>query len=53
MHASQFGLVRDDQLAEYQRELGDRLEVVAVPGGHVVYWDAFEETADALERFLL
>ena len=53
VHASQFGLVRDDQLAEYQRELGDRLEVVAVPGGHVVYWDAFEETADALERFLL
>jgi hypothetical protein len=23
-----------------------------VPGGHIVYWDAYEETADALERFL-
>jgi lipase len=52
-HASQFGLVREEQLEQYERELGDRLEVVAVPGGHIVYWDAFEETADALERFLL
>ena len=27
-------------------------EIVAVPGGHVVYWDAYEETAGAIERFL-
>ena len=52
VHASRFGLVRDEQLAEYVAELGDRLEVVAVPGGHVVYWDAFEETGDAVEKFL-
>jgi lipase len=32
-------------------ELAD-LEVVTVPGRHVVLWDAYEETADAIERFL-
>jgi lipase len=52
IHASQFGLVREDQLEEYGRVIRDRLEIAAVPGGHIVYWDAYEETADALERFL-
>jgi lipase len=33
-------------------ELGERLEVVPVPGRHIVLWDAFEETADAIEAFL-
>ena len=33
-------------------ELGDLLTVVIVPGRHVVLWDAFEETADAIEAFL-
>ena len=28
------------------------LEVVTVPGRHVVLWDAYEETADAIETFL-
>ena len=32
-------------------ELGD-LEVVTVPGRHVVLWDAYEETADAIAAFL-
>ena len=32
--------------------LGDLIEIVEVPGGHMVYWDAYEETADALERVL-
>ena len=53
VHASQFGLVRDEQLEEYERELGGGLELVGVRGGHIVYWDAFEETADAVEAFLL
>ena len=48
----EFGLVREDQLEEYSATLGDSLEVVEVPGGHVVYWDAFEETADAVDEFL-
>ena len=33
--------------------LGGRLEVAGVPGGHVVYWDAYEETAAVVEEFLL
>jgi lipase len=53
VHASQFGLVREEQLEEYELALGDGLEVVAVPGGHIVYWDAFEQTADAVEEFLI
>ena len=52
VHAGEFGLVRPDQLDEYERALGDRLRVVEVPGGHIVYWDAFEETADAVDAFL-
>ena len=27
-------------------------EVVTVPGGHVVLWDAYDETAKAVARFL-
>ena len=53
VHAEQFGLVREDQLEEYPAMLGDGLELVAVPGGHIVYWDAFEPTADAVEKFLI
>lgn len=40
------------QLARYRRALGERLEVVTVPGGHVVLWDAFAETADVVAGFL-
>jgi lipase len=36
----------------YREGLGDLLEVVVVPGGHNIHWDSFEETADAIERFL-
>jgi lipase len=36
----------------YRSGLGDDLRVVVVPGGHSVLWDAFDETADAIERFL-
>ena len=53
VYASRFGLVRPDQLEQYQAVLGDRLEAVAVPGGHIVYWDAYEQTANALEKFLI
>jgi lipase len=52
VHAAQFGLVREEQLQEYEAALGEGIEIVAVPGGHVVYWDAYDETADAVERFL-
>lgn len=36
----------------YRAALGDLLEVVVVPGGHSVLWDAFDETANAIEAFI-
>ena len=42
-----------DQLLDDHREaLGDLLEVVTVPGGHTVLWDALDETAGAIADFL-
>jgi lipase len=42
-----------DHLLDAHREaLGDLLEVVTVPGGHTVLWDALDETADAVASFL-
>jgi lipase len=42
----------DHLLDAHRAALGDLLEVVVVPGGHSVLWDALEETADAVARFL-
>lgn len=42
----------DHLLDAHQQALGDLLEVVVVPGGHTVLWDALEETASAVRRFL-
>jgi lipase len=39
-------------LDAHRGALGELLQVVVVPGGHTVLWDAFEETADAVRRFL-
>jgi lipase len=36
----------------FRHELADLLEVVVVPGGHIVLWDAYEQTAKAVARFL-
>jgi pimeloyl-ACP methyl ester carboxylesterase len=52
LYASEFGLVREEQVDAYRSALGDRLRVVTVRGGHMVHWDAYDETAEALERFL-
>lgn len=52
LYAPGFGLVREEQIAAYRETLGDGLEVLAVPGMHMVMWDAFDETATAVERFL-
>jgi lipase len=52
VHASRFGLVREEQLEQYAAALSDRLEIVGVSGDHIVYWDAYEETASVLESFL-
>lgn len=45
-------IVSAGEVELYRAALGDLLEVVVVPGGHTVLWDAFTETADAIERFL-
>jgi lipase len=37
----------------YRDGIGELLEVVDVPGGHTVFWDAFTETADAVDAFLV
>ncbi|MFN2628117.1 MAG: alpha/beta fold hydrolase [Gaiellaceae bacterium] len=52
VHAPGFGLVRAEQVSDYAAALGDRLRVVEVAGGHMVYWDAYTETADAIDAFL-
>jgi len=52
IYAPAFGLVRDEQVAAYSAALGDELEVLAVPGMHMVMWDAFDAVATAVERFL-
>jgi pimeloyl-ACP methyl ester carboxylesterase len=52
LHAGEFGLVREEQVDAYRAALRELVEIVEVPGGHMVYWDAYEATADALERFL-
>lgn len=52
LYAPAFGLVRDEQVAAYREALGDGLEVLEVPGMHMVMWDAFDDVASAVERFL-
>jgi lipase len=48
VYSPTYGLVREDHLEAYR----GRVEVVPVPGLHMVMWSAFDETADAVERFL-
>jgi lipase len=42
----------DHLLDAHRAALGDLLEVVVVPGGHSVTWDALEETSAAIGAFL-
>jgi lipase len=37
----------------YRDGLGDLFQLVDVPGGHTVFWDAFTETANAVDDFLV
>jgi pimeloyl-ACP methyl ester carboxylesterase len=41
-----------EEIETYRATLGDLVEVVAVPGGHTVYWDALTETQAAIAAFL-
>jgi lipase len=45
-------LVSVGEVEHYRAGLGGKLALVVVPAGHSVLWDAFGETADAIERFL-
>jgi lipase len=45
-------LLLDEQVDAYRAALGDLVQIVTVPGGHTVYWDALDETAAAIESFL-
>jgi lipase len=42
----------DHLLEAHRAALGDLLEVVVVPGGHSVLWDALEVSAEAIADFL-
>jgi lipase len=42
----------DHLLEAHRSALGDLLEVVVVPGGHSILWDAFEETAEVIADFV-
>ncbi len=42
----------DHLLDAHVAALGELLQVVRVPGGHTVLWDALDETFDAVESFL-
>jgi lipase len=52
LYAPASELVRADQVGAYRAALGELLDAVTVSGGHMVLWDAFAETADAVESFL-
>ena len=45
LYAPDYGLVREEHVAQYEH-------VVTVPGMHMVMWEAFDEVASAVERFL-
>lgn len=45
-------LVSAAELVHYRDALGDLLQVAVVPGGHIVLWDAYEETSAAIAAFL-
>jgi pimeloyl-ACP methyl ester carboxylesterase len=42
----------DHLLEAHRAALGDLLDVVVVPGGHTVLWDALAETTSAVRAFL-
>jgi pimeloyl-ACP methyl ester carboxylesterase len=41
-----------DPIVDVCREAIPGIHVIDVGGGHIVMWDAFEETAEAVKRFL-
>ncbi len=45
-------LVSAAEVELYRAALGELLQVVVVPGGHIVLWDSYEETATAINSYL-
>ncbi len=45
-------LVSPEQLEAWRDALDDLVQVATVPGGHILLWDAYEETAAAVTEFL-
>jgi pimeloyl-ACP methyl ester carboxylesterase len=45
-------LVSAAEVELYRAALGELLQVAVMPGGHSPLWDAFDETAGAIEEFL-
>jgi hypothetical protein len=52
LYAPAYGLVHERQVEAYRAALGGRLEIVELPGMHMVQWDAFDEVAAAVEHLL-
>jgi lipase len=52
LYAPAYGLVQEGQVEAYRAALGRRLEVVEVPGLHMVQWDAFDQVAESVEQLL-
>ena len=50
--AMQEEIVRPELRAALARDLGARLTTVEIDSGHMLYWEAFDETASALRSFL-
>jgi len=46
LYAPEGGVTTEKQAQAYGRD-----DVVAVPGGHMVMWSAFDQTAAAVEQF--
>jgi pimeloyl-ACP methyl ester carboxylesterase len=42
----------DELLGPHTAALGDLLQIVRIAAGHTLLWDALDDTAGAVERFL-
>jgi pimeloyl-ACP methyl ester carboxylesterase len=45
-------IVGAGEIELYKQALGDLFTLEVVPGGHSVLWEAFDETAAAIDAFL-
>ena len=52
VHGADSYLPYDLHAEGHRAALGDLLEVVTVAGGHTVLWDALDETAAEIRRFV-